>query len=138
MPYKGYKGYSKEMHKTIVEEVRAGRPKTLAFRLSGLHPDTIWDWLRLARHHPEQYPQYVQLGEDIDAAKAAAEAEALDRIKAAAKSDPKHWTADAWYLERTNPAEYGRRDKVEVEIEAEKPLIQLNQVTGPRLSVRSL
>jgi hypothetical protein len=118
--------YSEELHQRIVEEVRAGRPKTIAFRLAGAYPDTVWDWVRLGRQRPDDYPHYVQLGEDIDQAKAEAEAEALDRIKAAAQSDPKHWTAAAWYLERTNPAEFGRRERVEVEASA--PLIQLNQV----------
>ena len=114
--------------------MRAGRPKTIAFRLTGLHPDTVWDWLRLGRARPGDYPQYVRLAEDIEHAKAEAEAEALDRIKAAAKSDPKHWTADAWYLERTNPKEFGRRERVEVEASA--PLIQLNQVVLSNPEVR--
>jgi hypothetical protein len=119
--------YSKALHKLICDLLREGRPKTLAFKLAGVHPDTVWDWLRMGRTSPDRYPQYVQLAEDIEQAIADAEAEALDLIRAAAKSDPKHWTAAAWYLERTNPKEYGKRDTVEIE-GGTRPLVQLNQL----------
>jgi hypothetical protein len=122
------KSYSKQLHKLLVAKVRGGHTKTLAFRAAGVHPDTVWDWLRLGRERPDEYPQYAQLQADLDKAKAEAETDALDRIQAAAKADHRNWTADAWYLERTNPKEFAKRDKVDVEIEASKPLIQLNQL----------
>ncbi len=134
----GIRAYSKKLHKVIVENVRKGHPKTIAFREVGLHPDTVWRWLEQGRNDPERYPHYVQLAEDIEEAKAQADAEALDRIQAAAKADPKHWTADAWFLERTSPQHFAKRDKVDVELEAKTPLVQLNQLVLTDQSARDI
>jgi hypothetical protein len=138
----GVPAYSKRLHRVIVENVRKGHPKTIAFREVGIHPDTVWRWLEQGRIDPKRYPQYVQLAEDLDQAKALADADALDRIQAAAKSDPKHWTADAWYLERTSPQHFSKRDKVDVEIDAPRPLVQFNQLVlqdpNARESARAL
>lgn len=123
---KGGRKYSAETHKTIVKAMREGRTKSIAAALIGLHIDSLYYWLALGRDRPEDYPEYAKLRADIEKAQAEYAAEALDRIQAAAKSDPKHWTADAWYLERTRPEEFGRRDKVEVE--ATTPLVQVNQL----------
>lgn len=119
--------YNKKLHGVIVQSVRNGHPKMIAFRAAGVHPQTVIDWVAMGRAQPDTYPEYVQLAEDIEQAKAEAEMEALDRIKAAAKADHKHWTADAWYLERTNPEQFSRRDRVEIET-GSQPLIQLNQL----------
>jgi len=118
--------YTPKLHKEIVASIRKGRPKETTFRLVGIHPQTGWDWLNLGRTHPDKYPHFVKLAEDIDQAIAEVQAERISLILAAADSDAKHWTAAAWYLERTDPANWGRRDKVE--IDAPRPLIQLNQV----------
>jgi hypothetical protein len=122
-----YRKYSKKLHVVIVQSIRNGHTKTVASRAAGLNEQTLFDWLAMGRTQPDKYPEYVKLGEEIEQAKAEAEAEALDLIHAAAKSDPKHWTAAAWYLERTNPAEFSRRDRVEIEA-GSKPLVQINQV----------
>jgi len=118
--------YSKALHEQIVANVRKGQPKSLAFKVARVHPDTVFDWLRFGRNDPDQYPEYVNLADDIEQAQADSVAERLDQIAAAAKSDPKHWTANAWILERTMPEHFARRDRVEVE--ARRPLVQTNQV----------
>src|SRR5687768_4059663 len=92
--------YTPELHEQIVSNIRQGYPKTTTFRLVGLAPDTGWDWLRYGREQPDKYPQYVKLAEDIEQAIAEVQAERVNQILAAAQ-DPKHWTAAAWYLERT-------------------------------------
>lgn len=118
--------YTPELHKEVVRRIREGNPKTLASRLVGLNQQTLFDWIAEGRNDPDRYPEYVQLAQDIEIAIAENVAERLARIEAAAKSDPRLWTADAWYLERTMPEEFGRRDRVEVEASA--PVIQINQV----------
>jgi hypothetical protein len=123
----GVRKYSKTLHEVIVQGVRNGNPKEIAFRATGLHPDTIFEWLTKGRAQPDRYPEYVRLAEDIEQAQAEYAEEALALIQAAARSDPKHWTAQAWILERTRPEHFARRDKVEVEA-GSKPLVQLNQV----------
>jgi hypothetical protein len=47
--------------------------------------------------------------------KAEGQAEAAySTIVANAAADPKNWTAAAWWLERRHPADYAKRDKVEM------------------------
>ena len=47
--------------------------------------------------------------------KAEAEAEATySFVIAQAATDPKNWTAAAWWLERRHPQEYGKREHVEM------------------------
>lgn len=47
---------------------------------------------------------YLDLWQRVREARAAAEIEAVETVKAAARSD---WKAAAWYLERVNPEAYG-------------------------------
>jgi hypothetical protein len=119
--------YTPELHEQIVALIRKGYPKTVAFRLVGLNADTGWVWLRYGREQPNKYPHYVKLAEDIDHAIAEVQAERVDQILAAAR-DPKHWTAAAWYLERTDPQTWGRKDRVQLDAGDSGPLIQLNQL----------
>ena len=119
--------YTLALHEQIVAYIRQGYPKTTTFKLVGLNPDTGWDWLRYGRERPDDYPHYVKLAEDIDHAIAEVQAERVDQILAAAQ-DPKHWTAAAWYLERTDPQSWGRKDRVELNTGESGPLFQLNQL----------
>src|SRR5262245_28727608 len=123
----GVRKYSKKLHEVIVQSIRNGHPKVVAARAARINEQTLFDWLAMGRAQPDKYPEYVQLAEDIAQAHGEYAAEALDLIQAAAKSDPKHWTAQAWILERTMPDQFSRRDRVEIEA-GSKPLVQLNQV----------
>ncbi|HXK40269.1 MAG TPA: hypothetical protein VJ837_05540 [Candidatus Paceibacterota bacterium] len=118
--------YNKVVHKKIVDAVRRGRPFGLSGELAGLGKDTIWTWIEKARQRPDDYPQYVQLLNDMEQAKADYADYALAKIEEAADSDPRQWTARAWILERTRPEEFGKRDTVEVSTTA--PLVQVNQL----------
>jgi len=120
--------YTPEIHELIVARIREGNPKSTAFRLVGLHADTCWDWLRYAREDPERYPHFVRLTEDIEQAIAEVQAESVAIIRQAPALDPRNWTAAAWYLERTDPQTWGRKDRVEVDASKSAPLFQLNQI----------
>ncbi len=119
--------YTPEIHEQIVSYIRKGYPKTTTFGLVGINADTGWDWLRYGRDQPEKYPHYVRLAEDIEQAIAEVQAERVDQILAAAQ-DPKNWTAAAWYLERTDPQTWGRKDRVEIDASKSAPMFQLNQI----------
>lgn len=121
---RGGRKYSAQVHKTVVKAMREGRTKNIAAALIGVHPDSLAAWLSMGRDQPDRYPEYAQLRADVEKAMAEYAAEALDRIQAAAKADPRNWTADAWYLERTRPEDFSKRDKVE--IETSTPLVQIN------------
>jgi len=132
--------YTPELHEQIVAFIRKGYPKGTTFRLVGLHADTGFEWLRYGREQPDRFPHYIKLAEDIEQAIAEVQAERVDLILNAAQADPRNRTAAAWYLERTDPGTWGRKDRVE--IDASQPLIQLNQVVlsdaGTRDQAREL
>jgi hypothetical protein len=82
---------------TIVDAISNGVPITHAARAAGIHRSTLATW---RAENP-----------DIAAALEKAEADAVAFhvavVKKAAASGI--WTAAAWWLERTHPAEFGRK-----------------------------
>jgi len=120
--------YSPKVHKTIVNLVKRGNSITDAGLLAGLGKDTIHDWLSKGRHAPERYVEFAALANDILVAQAERRADAVDSIVAVGTSQlPGTWQASAWYLERTDPDNWGRKDKVE-HSGNEAPRTQLNTV----------
>jgi len=133
--------YTPARHKKIVRSVRKGLPLGVSGQLAGLGKDTLHEWIAKGRYEPEKYPQYVKLLSDIEKARAVRESEHVAKIeKVALSEDPKTWTAAAWFLERTNPDDWGRKDRMQVQHET--PLVQVNQVVlndqGAREASRDL
>src|SRR5688500_1679884 len=127
MPRGRPSSYTEEKGKEIVEHILAGNSKTNAFKLAGFHPDVVFAWLKRGKEDPDRYPELAELHENVEEATAHVQGEMAQRIRLTALSGaPNTWQAAAWYLERTDPANWGKRDQVK--IEADKPLIQLNQV----------
>ncbi len=109
----------------ILESVAKGRSLKDSGLLAGLGRDTLDNWLYLGRKEPEKYPHYAEFVEQVEVARAERRAEAVDRIIQAGTTSDK-WQANAWYLERTDPETWGRKDKVEVQ--NDQPQQQINQV----------
>lgn len=117
--------YNAKRHEAIIEGLLKGNSRTVSFRLSGCHPDVVFDWLKKGRDNPDTYPEYVSLIEDIEYAEAMVESERVSIVKTAA--DTGTWQAAAWWLERRKPETWGRNDTVRHE-GGETPAIQVNQV----------
>lgn len=127
--------YSPQRHRKIVRAVRKGNSLGTAGLLAGLGKDTIHDWVAKARNEPDKYPEYAKLLQDIEHARALREQEHIAKIERVALSDdPKTWTAAAWMLERSNPADWGRKDRVQVD--NKQPVVQVNQVVLTDADVR--
>ena len=121
--------YSKTVHKKIVSEVAKGKSVSDAGLLAGLGKDVVWTWLENGRKRPEQYPHFAELVADIEKARAEKRGEIVERIVATGLSgQPGTWQAGAWYLERTDPENWGRKDKVEHVGGSEGPKTQINTV----------
>lgn len=92
----------------ILDQVRHGYPLTVAAAEAGVAYRTVKYWLERGRN--AEYP-YDCLVEAIEMAKASAEKAHLDNIfyNAFVKQN---WLPSAWYLERTNPERYSRRQHV--------------------------
>lgn len=123
----------------VIECIEKGLPKGKAFTLGGVNEQTGFDWLAEVRKDREKaHPQWVKLYDALEGALARHEDELVDVIRSTATSGmPNTWQAAAWLLERRNPNDWARRDKVEVEA-GDKPLIQLNQVVLGDTDTRQL
>lgn len=126
--------YTPQSHQRYLEGIRRGATYKDAAAYAGFHYATVNYWLnRLRKANPQidhttgQLVSYTDDGkqpdietlfrffDDIEKAEAEAKLKRLARIEKAAE-DPKYWTADAWWLERKYPDEFGRREKREVTI----------------------
>lgn len=122
-----YSLYTEEVHRQVCESVAKGRSLKDSGLLAGLGKETLDTWMYQGRHDPEKYPHLAKLVEDIEVARAERRAEAVDAIVQVGQSgQPGSWQSNAWYLERTDPENWGRKDKVEHVNDAPKQ--QINQV----------
>ena len=120
--------YSKQVHKKIVDNIRKGRSVHDSSLLSGLSKYTLDEWLWQAKKEPEKHPEWVQLAQDIEMARAEFRGQALENIVTVGNSQQAGtWQANAWLLERTDPENWGRKDKVE-HVGQDTPRQQINTV----------
>lgn len=82
-----------------------------AASLVGLAPDTVRKWLR--RGIREGSGRYHTFALAVQKSEAEAAARSLNRIRAAGERGV--WKADAWFLERKFPQQWGRWERVTVE-----------------------
>ena len=84
----------------ILAALRAGNYLETAAHLAGVSPSTLHEWRK-------RFPEF---SEAVEKARAEAEAANVAVIREATTS---HWQAAAWWLERSFPGRWARRDKVE-------------------------
>jgi len=111
------------MRGQVVALVREGQTLETAARVAGIHRDTLHEWRRRGRTAAARGADgealdradvaYVEFEEAVSAARAEAEAAAVQVIWSAM---PRDWRAAAWYLERSVPEHWSRRSHTEVDI----------------------
>lgn len=100
----------------------------------GIDEATFYEWMRrgeqrdTGRYAGEKRPpkELVEFAQAVRKAEADRESVLLSKIVKAG-TEPKHWTANAWILERTNPAQYSPRVRHFVELELSAALSRLKQ-----------
>lgn len=106
----------------IVEAVARGWPLDVAASAAGVHRSTLFRWLergrvvadRLDRDGEAAIPAeapFLHLVDAVGVARAAAEGRAIDLVLDAAITDARH---AEWWLERSAPERWGRRQRTEV------------------------
>lgn len=103
-----------EIQERLIEALRAGNYIETACQYAGLHKTTYYQYQALA-DEPDPPAWAVDFANAVKEARAQAEVRNLTLIQKAAK-DAKHWTAAAWFLERSYPNRWGRVTRVQQEI----------------------
>jgi transposase len=113
----------------IVNAVRAGNTQETAAAYAGINKDTLYTWMRKGRAATRgAYHQFV---DQLDQALAASEVRDLALIGKAAEEQ---WQAAAWRLERRYPEKYGRRTRLEGQVDVRGvPYLDIGKLTGEEL-----
>jgi hypothetical protein len=104
---------SQEQRDAFLQLLRAGNYVVTACTYTGISERAVYDWLAEAKR-PDCRPAVAQLAQSIKEARAFAQAAALQVVMRAAHSGT--WQAAAWFLERSNPSQWGRHQRHEVEV----------------------
>ncbi|WP_292465891.1 hypothetical protein [Methanolobus sp.] len=107
-----------EVSEPLIKLLKAGVPVIHACDAVGIAPTTYYDWMK--RGEQETTGQYHDFY--LQTKKARAEAIARN-VAIIQKAAPHTWQAAAWWLERSCPAEFGRR---EVEINMTQNNVEIN------------
>lgn len=138
-----------QMMDRFLEAIESGNTIKNACGYAGIAPATFHSWkVRIERGERMRSDTYRRISRFLDlyrVSEAKAQKEAVERIRRAGRGEhviarrtttrtladgtietvvteefaPAEWRADAWLLERRNPAEWGRRDRTPVDMERE-------------------
>lgn len=102
----------KELIGYVAGLVRAGNLVEVAASMAGVTPRQLADWRRRGRADLRAGEQslFADFVANLDAAQAEVEAEDIQQIRKAGRSD---WRATAWHLARLYPERYGERKRVD-------------------------
>lgn len=112
-----------ETFEKIIEAVKAGVWIEQASHLASIHPSTLYEWVSqgerareleelTGKEMTEQERRLADFSDTLKKARAEAEARNVALIQKAAQNGT--WQAAAWYLERSAPQRWGRRDRMEL------------------------
>jgi transposase-like protein len=101
-----------DLQKRFVDALLSGNFIDTACNYVGISPATYYDWMKQGEKSNAK-PEMLEFSEAVKRARAEAEVRNVSLINTAAR-DPRHWTAAAWFLERSYPTKWGRQQKVEL------------------------
>jgi len=105
--------FNEDRAERLLQAVRGGNYLETAARFAGISYPTLRRWIQKA-DDPDAPPEYEEFRDALEKARADAEVLALAKIQKAATEGA--WQASAWYLERSAPEKWGRRDTSRVEL----------------------
>jgi len=102
-----------ELIEKICKYIEAGNYAKTACLACGISEVTFYDWIKKGEEAIKEGKnnKYAKFLKSIKEARAKAEIKNVKIIMEAAQENPKH---AEWWLERTNPEFWGRKDKLEV------------------------
>lgn len=101
------------LQKNICNDIKAGVPITHAAVMHGIDISTFYNWYNKGKKAKSGTFRDFYL--EVEEAKSVAIALRVRRIYQAGETD---WKSDAWWLERVDPDNFGRKDKHEHKVDA--------------------
>lgn len=102
-----------EMQDRIAAALRLGYYQEQAAIMAGVSPSTYYDWLKrgtVTDENPDPQEPFAAFAIVVAEARAEAEGYYINIIRTAAGDS---WQAAAWFLERSYPARWGRKERIE-------------------------
>lgn len=120
--------YGKPILDAICEDISKGVPVLTAIACHGMPTSCYYDYKTRAdglkgkpeTEYTEEEKILSEFSEGIKKAEGQAIALRVKRIEGAGQAG--NWQADAWFLERRYPKEYGRHDRVDNNVKVEKEI----------------
>lgn len=114
---------SEELINDIAQALTTGCHLHEAAAACNISRQTYYFWRRTGFEHRRagrtaQDSLHVRLLEACDLARTAARKELVEKIKTAGQ-DPKHWQANAWILERSDPEHWGAAQHLIKDLQAQ-------------------
>lgn len=103
-----------ERRRLIIEALRAGNWQSVACEFAGVSTTAYYDTLRAAEA-PDAPAWMTEFTDELKRVRAEAEVRNVQLIQQAAQL-PQHWTAAAWFLERSWPDRWARNRFLQVEV----------------------
>jgi transposase-like protein len=100
-----------DVQKRVLDALRSGNYMETAARYAGIDESTLHRWIARGKEDDAEEP-YREFCKSVERARAEAEVRNLHLIQSAAQGGT--WQAAAWFLERSFPGRWGRREKVEM------------------------
>jgi len=108
--------FSQERAERLIQAVRGGNYLKTACAFAGIDYTTLRRWI-LKADEPDAPPEYREFKEALEKARADAEVASLAKIQKAANEG--QWQAAAWFLERSMPDRWAKKDKTQIELTSE-------------------
>lgn len=112
---------TEELQEDICNEIKAGTPMKYAAISHGISESTFYNWYNKGEEAKSGKFRKFYLA--IEEAKSTAITLRTRRIYKAGKDN---WQADAWWLERVCPEEFGRHEKRDVNLKGDLDVKQTN------------
>lgn len=101
-----------EMGTALVKLIKGGMPLSRAADHEGIHWSTFCRWMK------RDGSPYEAFRDSVKRAKAASQKKMIRDIRRGVEN----WQARAWYLERSDPKNWGRRDRLDTTIRKGEPI----------------
>lgn len=116
---------TKQTCKIICQEISRGVPYKYACKIAGVKDTTVWKWRKLGEESDDPEDPYHIFYTNFEKAKANAVAYRVDSIRKAGESQ---WQAQAWWLERMDYENFGRKSVIDANVNANVNQVNLAEL----------